>query len=99
MFVFEWNKKLGEYARRWRIDFYWFSFRVHKWICHDDKRAYHSHPTNMLSIGIWGSYLDCTPNGDKLYKAPFIRIIKRDTIHYVDVKHNPTWTILFTWGK
>jgi hypothetical protein len=98
-FVFEWNKKLGDYARRWRIDFFVFSFRIHYWICSDDKRAYHSHPTNIISIGIWGSYLDCRPEGDVFYKAPFINIIRRETRHYVDIQSSPTITLIFTWGK
>lgn len=57
-FVFEWKKKLGDYAYRWRLDFFFFSVRIHKWICSDDMRAYHSHPINMFIIILWGKYLD-----------------------------------------
>lgn len=104
--VFEWNKDLGGYARRWRIDFYFFSFRIHKWLCSDDKRAFHSHPTNMLIYVLKGSYIDeyintdplCVPVGFHYYKAGEFRIIKRDYKHIIHIMESPTWTLVFTWG-
>jgi hypothetical protein len=103
-FVFEWGKKLGNYAYRWRLDFFFFSFRIHKWICSDDIRAYHSHPINML-IYVWrGKYLDhfIDDKGNKFvkrYKTGDFRIIKRNYRHFVEILQNPTWTILLTWGE
>lgn len=105
--VFEWRKPLGyrirPYAYRWRLDFYWFSFRVHKWLCSDDDRAFHSHPTNMFIFIVKGSYRDIFMVNDKLigikiYKPGMIRIIKRDFKHLVKIENAPCWTLLFTWG-
>jgi hypothetical protein len=105
--VLEWKKPLGDknkpYAYRWRVDFYWFSFRIHKWICSDDERAYHSHPINMIILILSGWYndvrLDKFNNRYTTAYYPFsIHRIKRDTRHYVRIMKSPTWTILFTWG-
>lgn len=105
--VLEWKKPLGDknkpYAYRWRLDFYFFSFRIHKWLCSDDERAYHSHPVNMIIFIIKGEYID-HPMGETgeeygvVYKAPCVRYIPRDFKHYVHVWKVPTWTLLFTWG-
>lgn len=102
--VFEWDKPLGTYAYRWRLDFYFFSLRIHKWICSDDQRAYHSHPINMLIFILKGSYkdhyLDKNDNKcEKIYKRFNCRIIKRNLRHYVEVLQSPTWSFLFTWGE
>jgi hypothetical protein len=103
--VLEWKKPLGNkdkpYAYRWRLDFYWFSFRVHKWLCSDDMRAFHSHPVNMIVFVLIGGYCDWRPKlkDSKLRYAPCIYKIKRDTQHCVELKNNTiTWSLLFTWG-
>ena len=100
--VFEWKKKLGDYAYRWRIDFYSFSFRIHYWKCSDDMRAYHSHPVNMLIFILWVQYIDHYINHNneeckRTYKPLHFRIIKRDYRHCVEII-KPSITLLFTWG-
>lgn len=99
--VLEWKKPLGDenkpFAYRYRLDFYWFSFRLHQWLCSDDMRAFHSHPINMLVFIVSAIYRDHTIDGTKLYGPGEFRVIKRDTKHFVDILR-PGWTILFTWG-
>ncbi len=106
--VFEWGKKLGDpnkpYAIRWRLDFYWFSFRVHKWLCSDDSRAYHSHPVNMLIFVLRGMYADHWLEEGNLprvsvYVAGDVRIIRRNYRHWVQILEKSTWTFLITWGS
>lgn len=110
-FIFEWNNPIGvkgnPYMYRWRLDFYFFSIRLHKWICSDDLRAYHSHPVNIISFILWGSYYDWGPIKEysdnknrcrSFHQAPSINCIKRETIHNVEICQSPTWTLLFTWG-
>ena len=89
-FVFEWNKPLcvdGKYfSYRWRLDFYLFSFRVHKWLCSDDKRAYHSHPNNIISFILKGRYFDHRLVNDTQKRITHINrfnfnFIKRNTKH------------------
>lgn len=106
--VWEWGKPLGTkdniYAYRWRLDFYFFSFRIHKWLCSDDMRAYHSHPVNMIIFILFGVYVDhyLDEEGNrrsKEYRSCDFRFIPRNFRHYVEVKTDYAWTILFTWGE
>lgn len=101
-FVFEWAKPLGNYLIRWRLDFYWFSFRLHKWLCSDDQRAYHSHANNFLIIGLKGEYRDWSVYpafSVRNYKAPFIRYFKRNYKHSIEIEQSPTWTFVITFGR
>lgn len=103
----EWNHPIGNpkcpSAYRTMLDFYWFSFRMHKWVGDDDTRAYHSHPWNFITFIIKGYYLDVSldENNNKettlMYPGSF-GFRKRNYRHYVRVIEKPTWTILFTWG-
>lgn len=101
-FVFEWARLLGNYLIRWRLDFWFFSIRLHKWICSDDMRAYHDHPVNFLILILWGSYTDHYITNketfERTYKAPCLRLFKSDYRHFVEVLSKPTWTLLLTWG-
>ncbi len=105
--VLEWNKPLGRpecpYAYRFRIDFYWFSFRLHYWVGDDDSRAYHDHPINFITLIIWGGYLDIHPRNGKSYARIMgigsMNLIRRHYQHYVKLIRKPTISLLFTWGK
>lgn len=118
--VLEWCKPLmcnkpglglTPYAYRWRLDFYWFSFRIHKWLHSDDKAAYHSHPTNMVIFILWGKYDEYRMETGTVeegpytirYKierrAPCFYTIRRDTRHFICLKKKKVWTLLFTFGK
>lgn len=108
--ILEWDKPLGNkdkpYAYRWRLDFYWFSVRLHKWLCGDDTRAWHNHPVNMLIFILQGRYIDRSLQKkgndmvrvDKVYHAGMLRYIPRDYKHHIDAVSPPTWTLVFTWG-
>lgn len=100
--ILEWAKPLGvkekPYAYRWRLDFYYFSFRIHKWLCDDDTRAFHSHPVNMLSLILRGGYTDTIKERSWQYWPWQFVFIPRDHAHYVENIISPTWTLLFTWG-
>lgn len=107
-FVVEWRRPLGDaekpYAYRWRLDFYYFSFRIHKWMCSDDTRAYHSHPVNMLVFILSGWYLDEWLDSNNqvhltIYNRFAVRPIRPDYRHIVLLGNKPVWTLLFTWSK
>jgi len=104
-FLFEWNNPIGiensPYLYRWRIDFYFFSIRLHKWICSDDLRAYHSHPVNFLIFILKEGYCDWRPvlKESKVFNAFSVNVLRRDTLHCVEIKSSPTYTLLFTWGS
>jgi len=102
-FVFEWNYPLGRkecpYAYRWRLDFYWFSFRIHKWLRSDDDRAYHNHPWHFLTIPLRRGYWDQQPNAGKQWvDEPIFR--NKDHKHWVQIidGYCPVWTFIITFG-
>jgi hypothetical protein len=107
-FIAEWKFPLGKkecpYCYRWRLDFYWFSFRIHYWIGSDDSRAFHDHPINFITFVLWGHYIDVRPHPDWDGLADFvgtfnIRFRRRGYRHMVLCVKKPTITLLFTWGK
>lgn len=102
MFVFEWANPLGRtecpYAYRWRLDFYYFSFRFHYWLASDDTRAYHNHPYNFLTFVLFGRYKDIQPDYIDTLSTFSMRLRLRAHKHYVKIL-KPTLTFLITFGK
>lgn len=117
-FVAEWNYPLGKsecpYAFRWRLDFYWFSFRLHKWLRSDDKRAFHNHPWHFITFILKGGYKDVVrapewSHGTVSYEplgtlldGSFKKLAWRnkDHQHYVSIEPltSPVWTFIITFG-
>lgn len=106
-FVAEWRHPLGiaecPYAYRWRLDFYFFSFRIHKWIGSDDTRAFHNHPWHFITFILKGYYFDWTPWGEGGEKCQVVTSWawrNKDHRHYVDIPKNesPVWTFIITFG-
>jgi hypothetical protein len=87
-----------DYAYRWRLDFYWFSFRFHYWLKSDDMRAYHNHPYNFITFVLFGRYKDVAPYIVDTLSMGSIRLRFRGHRHYVQVL-KPTLTFLITFGK
>lgn len=111
-FIFEWNYPLGReecpYAYRWRLDFYWFSFRIHKWISSDDTRAFHNHPWHFITFVLKGYYIDVTPQlltpniSQKEYVKQYtFHYRNKDHKHYVEIpkEQSPVWTFVTTFSK
>ena len=61
-FQIRWTEKLGyidnPYLIRWTFIFFGYSMRIHHWIKSDDKRFYHDHSADLLSIALKGKYDD-----------------------------------------
>ena len=78
--IFIWNQKLGReecpYMRRWVIDLYFFSIRLHHWMASDDQRHYHDHPWDFISLILKGGYMDVNPDALEELKARFIELIR-----------------------
>lgn len=83
------------YLIRWMIIFFNYSIRIHKWIRSDDKRFFHDHPGDFISIVLKGSYKNVTPQGTFHVKAPSIWKAKATGRHYLDIPKEGAWTLLF----
>lgn len=84
----------------------WFSVYLHHFVGDDWSRDMHDHPKRFISIGLWGSYIEETPRGEKLYRAPWIRTFPAHHIHRIRLTHpaKKCWTLVIVlrvvreWG-
>jgi hypothetical protein len=64
-FQIRWREKLGyeeePYLIRWTFIIFGFSIRIHHWIKSDDRRFYHDHSADLLSIVLKGQYDNVVP--------------------------------------
>jgi len=98
IFQIRWMEKLGRpecpYLYRWTFIFFGFSIRLHHWIKSDDRRYFHDHSCNFISIVLSGNYTNVTENGSFHVKAPSIWYSSALTKHYLDVPKGGAWTLL-----
>lgn len=97
-FQIRWAEKLGRpecpYLIRWTFIFFNYSIKLHHWIRSDDKRFFHDHSCNFLSIILKGSYTNITPNGKINVKAGSFWYARADFRHYLDIPKEGAWTLL-----
>lgn len=97
-----WNDKLGEkecpYAKRYVLNLYFFAIRLHIWYRSDDKRYFHCHPWNFVSLVLKGSYTDVSPKGRDHMRFLSLRYRRANHRHYVEVPKGGCVTFLIT-GK
>ena len=64
-FQIRWKEKLGyqedPYLIRWTFVIFGFSIRIHHWIKSDDRRFFHDHSADLLSIVLKGRYWNVKP--------------------------------------
>ena len=64
-FQIRWAEKLGDvnnpYLIRWTFIFFGYSIRIHHWLRSDDRRFFHDHSANLLSIVLKGFYFNVVP--------------------------------------
>lgn len=82
------------YLIRWTLIAFNFSIRLHHWIRSDDKRFFHDHSTDFLSMVLKGGYTNVTPQGRFKVKAGSYWIAKADQRHYLDIGEEGAWTLL-----
>lgn len=95
-FQIRWKEKLGNpiYLYRWTFIFFNFSIRLHHWISSDDKRFFHDHACNFISIVLKGHYTNVTPNGKHEVRAGSIWFGRAKQRHYLDIPKCGAWTLL-----
>jgi len=47
------------YLHRWTLILFGYSIRLHHWIKSDDRRFFHDHACDFISIILWGSLQEC----------------------------------------
>ncbi len=82
------------YLYRWTLILFNYSIRLHHWIKSDDKRFFHDHACNLISIVIKGKYSNITPGGTYNVKAISIWKSMAKQQHYLDIPKEGAWTIL-----
>lgn len=99
--------KENPYLRRW-----WLTNRIpekckvylHNFLRDDEDRAPHDHPSDSLSIGIWGRYKEHMADGSIKIRYPFIPVWRKATdYHRIELFRDKNgnikqaWTV-FTFG-
>lgn len=104
LFQIRWKEALGRpecpYLYRWTFIFFGFSIRLHHWIKSDDRRFYHDHSCNLISIILKGQYYNVMPDyyNDSAVKhlatAWRPRYMHAFMLHYLDIPEEGAWTLL-----
>lgn len=101
-FELRWNEPLGKsecpYMHRWVIGAFGYSVRIHKWHRSDDKRSFHDHAWNFLTIVLVGGYQDHSPGGIDRLRTGSIRYRRATHKHYVEIPAGGATTLIFA-GK
>ncbi len=105
-FQIRWKEPMGDkdnpYLYRWTFLFFNYSIRIHHWIDSDDKRFFHDHPWNFISIVLKGKYTNVTPNGRLEVSAPSMWYSSALKRHYLEIPKEGAWTLLICgrpWNK
>jgi len=97
-FQIRWKEACGNpecpYLYRWTFLFFGYSIRIHHWIKSDDKRFYHDHAYNFISIILKGNYKNVTTEGTFKVKARSVWKSNSTTRHYLDIPKGGAWTLL-----
>ena len=97
-FQIRWKEKLGlsecPYLYRWTFIFFGFSIRIHHWLRSDDRRFFHDHACDFISIILKGNYTNVTPDGSFSVKAGSMWFAKAEKRHYLDIPKGGAWTVL-----
>jgi hypothetical protein len=98
IFQIRWKEKLGyphcPYLYRWTLILFGYSIRIHHWIKSDDRRYFHDHACDLISIILKGQYLNVMPERTIVAKAWRPRFMRAEQRHYLDIPKEGAWTLL-----
>lgn len=88
---------------RWTLfrvkDSKWGGIFLHRFLGDDPYPDLHDHPMRSISLGVKGSYVETTVEGQRVWKAPWVRFLPADRLHRISLTHDvngvpkPCWTI------
>lgn len=103
IFQVRWKEALGlpecPYLYRWTLVLFGYTIRLHHWIKSDDRRFFHDHSCDLISIIIKGCYFNVMPDENgrpikHLATAWRPRLMKAIQRHYLDIPKEGAWTII-----
>lgn len=103
LFQIRWKEKLGlpesPYLYRWTLVLFGYTIRLHHWIKSDDRRFFHDHSCDIISMIIKGYYYNVMPgDADNIVKyrvsAWRPRHMKATEKHYLNIPKGGAWTII-----
>jgi hypothetical protein len=105
LFQIRWKENLGlpecPYLVRWTLVLFGYTIRLHHWIKSDDRRFFHDHSCDLISIVIKGHYYNITPHKynnnwkvASLVKPWHPRKMKATQQHYLEIPKEGAWTII-----
>lgn len=72
------------YMYRWTVfKLFGYGLYVHHFVADDWSRDMHDHPKRFISLGLWGRYIEQTPNGEREFTAPWLRTFPAKHIHRI----------------
>jgi hypothetical protein len=95
------------YMFRWRLlRLPWFQIYLHHFVGDDWAGDRHDHPKRFVSIGLSGEYVEETPEGERIYRAPWIRTFPATHTHRIRLSkpEQDCWTVVIAlravrdWG-
>ena len=99
-FELRWNEALGlsqcPYLTRWVVTLFGASIRLHRWTGSDDKRFFHDHPWDFISVILRGTYSEATPTGIEVRTSGSIRYYPAEYKHTVLFTGAPCWSLVLS---
>lgn len=96
------------YLYRWTLArFFGIGVYLHKFVGDDWSVDLHDHPKRFISFGLWGAYMEHTPDAPpRIYRAPWIRSFPATHVHRLTgpTPEHPCWTLVIVlrqsrrWG-
>jgi len=93
------SNRCPTYLYRWIVlKTWWFKAYIHHFVGEDWTLDLHDHPKRFISVGLWGSYVEQTPNDLKVYRAPWMRMFPASHIHRIGAKPGRScWTAVIVF--
>lgn len=93
------------YLWRWELlSTHWFKAYLHRFTGDDWCLDLHDHPRRFVSVGLFGSYLEHTKDGERRYRAPWVRSFAPEHAHRLTTPWGECWTLVIVlplardWG-
>jgi len=97
-FQVRWRERIGlpecPYVERWTLIVLGFSIRLHHWIKSDDRRYFHDHACNFVSVVLRGQYVNVTSTDQCTVCAGSIWRAIATKRHYLSIPKCGAWTLL-----